>query len=168
MTRRLAALALLTALTLPSAAGAATTTDVLDVLGSRVDRAAQRSGLDVLVPSRIRTEFRRLYPGLTARRGEYALDLGAAPGCRGATACFVASFTAFQGGRTFGGRRVRLAKGRTGFFTPTACGASCASPQIQWRERGALYTIQAKVGTSRTERRRLVALANSAIRNGPR
>ena len=168
MPRRLAVLVLPAALALAAPAQGATTTDVLEVLGPRVQRAAQRSGLDVLVPSRIRTQFRRLYPGLRAGRGEYALELGAAPGCRGATACFVASFTAFEGGRTFGGRRVRLARGRTGFFTPTACGASCAAPQIQWRERGALYTIQAKVGTSRTERRRLVALANSAIKAGPR
>jgi hypothetical protein len=166
--RRLAVLALPAALALAPAAGAATTTDVLEVLGSRVDRAAERSGLDVLVPGRIRTEFGRVFPGVRARDGEYALDLGAAPRCRAATACFVASFTGSRRGRVSGSRRVRLARGRTGRFTPTSCGASCAAPQVQWRERGARYTIQARIAGPRSERRRLVALANAAIRGGPR
>jgi hypothetical protein len=63
---------------------------------------------------------------------------------------------------------VALSNGRTGWFTPTGCGASCSAPQIQWRERGKLYTIQARVGTQSTERRELIRLANSAIINGPR
>jgi hypothetical protein len=39
---------------------------------------------------------------------------------------------------------------------------------IQWRERHATFSIQARVGTKTTERRALIALANSAIRHGPR
>jgi hypothetical protein len=95
--------------------------------------------------------------------------VAAIPNCGGATACFIASFQAHRGGaRPFGARRVRLARGRTGRFTPLSCGASCAPPRIEWRERGATYSIQANVGTRRTERRILVRMANSAIRNGPR
>jgi len=41
--------------------------------------------------------------------------------------------------------------------------ASCSPPSIEWRERHALYSIQAKVA-----KRELVRMANSAIRNGPR
>jgi hypothetical protein len=63
---------------------------------------------------------------------------------------------------------VRLSNGRRGLFTPTRCGASCAPPQIQWRERGHTYTIQARVGTQATEKREIVRLANSAIISGPR
>jgi hypothetical protein len=43
------------------------------------------------------------------------------------------------------------------------CGASCSPPSIEWRERGATFSIQAKV-----RGRRLVEMANSAIRNGAR
>jgi hypothetical protein len=64
----------------------------------------------------------------------------------------------------FGRTAVRLANGRRGRFTPLSCGASCSPPQIQWRERGATYAIQADVGTPRT----LVRMANEAIRSGPR
>jgi hypothetical protein len=39
---------------------------------------------------------------------------------------------------------------------------------MQWRERGMVFTIQARVGTQSTERRELIRLANSAIINGPR
>ena len=68
-----------------------------------------------------------------------------------------------QGGRPSGGHRVALPRGRTGRFHPLSCGASCSPASIEWRERGALYSIQAKVA-----RRELVRMASSAIRNGPR
>ena len=56
-----------------------------------------------------------------------------------------------------------LPRGRNGRFHPLSCGASCSPASIEWRERGALYSIQAKVA-----RRELVRMASSAIRNGPR
>ena len=87
--------------------------------------------------------------------------------CHTATACFVAEFAARRGGTPGGDQAVRLARGRSGFFTPRSCGASCSPPSIEWRERGAVYRIQAKVAERRV-RRSLVRLANSAIRRGPR
>lgn len=152
----------------PSPARAAAVTNVPATFGARVDRARRASGVRVLLPGRIDTEFARLYPGGSWGPGRYALDLGAVRGCHQATACFVAAFMARRGGTVSGERRVTLARGRTGRFTPTHCGASCAAPEIQWRERGVRYTIQAKIGTERTERKRLIALANAAIRAGAR
>jgi hypothetical protein len=164
------AVALLAALLLASAALAAGThrVDVPGTLGKRVAKARSASGVRVLLPSRLRTEFRRLYPGGTWRRGHYALDLGAVRGCHQATACFVAAFLADRGARGMTGRRVDLARGRAGRFTPTSCGASCAAPQIQWRERGVRYTLQVKGFSRKRERAALVALADSAIRHGAR
>jgi len=49
-----------------------------------------------------------------------------------------------------------------------SCGASCSPPTIEWRERGATFSIQANVGTRKTQRRVFKRMANSAIRNGPR
>jgi len=68
-----------------------------------------------------------------------------------------------RGGRPSGRRTVRLARGRTGHYRPLSCGASCSPPSVEWRERHARYSVQAKVG-----KRELVRMANSAIRNGPR
>jgi hypothetical protein len=80
-----------------------------------------------------------------------------------ASACFIAEFRASRDGRPSGRRTVGLARGRTGHFHPVSCGASCSPASIEWRERGALYSIQAKVA-----KRELVRMADSAIRNGPR
>jgi hypothetical protein len=143
--------------------------DVPQVLHDQIARANDRAEVRVLLPGSLRTEFHRLYPGATVRSGFYDLNLGSVKHCREATACFVAAFLGERGKtKPFGPKRVPLARGRVGRFTPTSCGASCAAPQVQWREKGVLYTIQAKIGTEGTEKRRLVALANSAIRAGAR
>jgi hypothetical protein len=152
----------------PLAAASATSHDVPRLLRAQTRKAKERSGLRVLLPSRLTVEFERLYPDGTSADGRYSLGLGAVHRCNQATACFVAAFIGQRRGQPFGPKKVQLARGRVGRFTPLSCGASCAAPQIMWRERGALYTIQAKVGNERTERRELVALANSAIRHGAR
>ena len=175
MLRRLVTLvvqfAVLAALAAPVTALAAAThrTDVVQRLGSRLDTARATSGIAVLVPSHLDTEFKRLYPGGGASRGHYHLDLGAVRRCHEATACFVAAFLGDRRATVSTGRRVALARGHTGRFAPSACGASCSAPQVQWRQGGVLYTIQAtQGGTGGTDRARLVSLANQAIRAGAR
>jgi hypothetical protein len=156
-------------LALLAVAAALHTADVPATFGhKRIDRASQRSGLRVLLPSTIRTEFKQLYPEGSSSDSAYSLDLGAAPKCHGATACFVAAFFGQAGARVGPGKNVALARGRTGRFNPTSCGASCAAPQIAWKEHGAVYTIQARGATAKGEKKFLVGLANSAIRNGAR
>ena len=170
MLRRLSSIALLAALlvAVPAAAQTTTRVDVPAALERQIDRIAARHGHPVLLPSRMQVDVAQVHPsGGSTRRG-WDLELAAAPDCGGANACFVAAFTGDRGGEALGRTRVRLANGRRGWFTPTGCGASCSPPQIQWRERGFAYTIQARVGTEATERRELVRLANSAIINGPR
>lgn len=63
---------------------------------------------------------------------------------------------------------MRLANQITGYFKPLSCGASCSPPSIEWLSEGILYEIQADAGSRRTEKRRLITLADSAIKNGPR
>jgi hypothetical protein len=141
---------------------------VPDLLAAQVRRAKARGTVAVLLPDTIRSEHRRLYPGGRVRPSGHELELGAARDCRQATACFVAVFSAERAGRLEGGRRVRLRGGRSGRYTPGRCGASCSAPRIQWLRGDVLHTIQARVGTARTERAELVAMANSAIAAGPR
>ena len=152
----------------PAIAQTVARVDVPEALSAQVDRINDRTNHPVLLPSRLPSEQATLYPSGGRSRGGYDLELAAAADCGGANACFVATFTARRGGEALGRTRVRLSNGRRGWFTPTGCGASCSPPQIQWRERGYTYTIQARVGTEATERREIVRLANSAIINGPR
>jgi hypothetical protein len=123
-----------------------------------------KTEIAVLLPQTMPDLFGEYFPAASARRRSYDLDLGAAPGCGGATACFVAAFTGRKGGQPSGRRRVELARGRVGRFQPLSCVASCSPPSISWRERGNTYEIQAKV----ERRRQLIRMADSAIRHGAR
>jgi hypothetical protein len=127
-----------------------------------------KTTVPVLLPDRMPYDDVELFATGSGRKRSWELSLAAAPDCGGATACFVASFTAHRGGRPFGTRKVRLRGGRTGRFRPLSCGASCSPPSISWRQHRSVYEIQAKVGTKRTERPILVRMANQAIRAGRR
>jgi hypothetical protein len=144
------------------------TVNLPKVFAHALPRVKAHTSVPVLLPERFTSEFAHVFPSGDGTRREWSLELGAVRRCGGADACFVADFLGQRGGKPFGRKRVRLARGRTGWFTPLSCGASCAPPMIQWRERRATFSIQARVGTKSTERRALIALANSAIRHGPR
>ncbi|MDP9294886.1 MAG: hypothetical protein M3O90_10780 [Actinomycetota bacterium] len=170
MPRLVVPLLLIVVLLLPAGASAATTPsyDVLKLLERPLKAVKRGSDLDVLLPSRITADFRRLYSVGRGRPGRYEFEIDSARGCHGATACFVAAFTARRGARPSATHEVTLAEGRTGFYRPMRCGASCAAPSLEWLEDDVLHTIEAKIGTKSTDRKILIRLANSAIRNGPR
>ena len=64
--------------------------------------------------------------------------------------------------------RSELAGGRTGYFKPLTCGASCSPPVIEWMEDDVLYWIQAHAGTRKQEKKRLRRMANSRLPHGAR
>jgi hypothetical protein len=142
--------------------------DLNALFAASLPKVHAKTRVAVLLPDTLPTEIDPLYPDAFATRRGYELDLGGVPDCGGANACFEAEFTGSKGGKPFGMKRVALARGRDGRFKPLTCGASCSPPSISWSERGATYTIQANVGTQKTQRRILVKLANQAIRRGPR
>jgi hypothetical protein len=151
-----------------TAALAAPTVDVPELFEAELDRIGPKTAVPILLPQSMPDEFDEYHPTGFGRQRSWGLQLGAAEGCGGATACFIASFEGRKGGTPFGQRRVKLARGRVGRFKPMSCGASCSPPSISWKERGATYSIQAKVATEQTEVRVFKRMANSAIRNGPR
>ena len=110
----------------------------------------------------------RLFGRGHASAGSYSLNLDVGARCHGAGACYVAFFIGQKGQTLAGGRKVRLAHSLEGRFRPRSCGASCAPPQVMWVQRGVLYTIQDRVPNDRQAKAVLTALANSAIRGGPR
>jgi hypothetical protein len=151
-----------------TAAVAAPTVDLPDLFAGELDRIGPKTDVPILLPQTMPDEFDDYFPSGFGRERRWGLQLGAAAGCGGANACFIASFSGREGGKPFGQRTVKLARGRVGRFKPLSCGASCSPPSIEWKERGATYSIQAKVATDATALRLFKRMANSAIRNGPR
>jgi hypothetical protein len=141
-------------------------------LGRVLDRTRSATSLAILLPSRLALDYDgRVYASGGGDRRSYDLSLAGAPGCGGAGACFLASFTARRGSAVDFRRKVGLRGGRTGYYKPLSCGGSSSPPIIQWRGRGNVYSIQAKVLASGGEagaRRAMVAAANSAIGAGRR
>ena len=167
---RLSLLTLLAVLLAPAAAASAATYiyDVPELVERPLKAVKKNAKIDVLLPTRLTSEHRRLYSQGSGRARSYRFDIGAVKGCGTATACFVASFRARRGAKPTNTRKVQLRGGRRGYYRPLKCGASCAAPSLQWVQDDVLYTIEAKLGTKKTERRRLIRLANSAIGTGPR
>jgi hypothetical protein len=160
--RRIGLLSLLLALVIAPAASARTV-DIPNLFATQLQRAHAQTQVPILLPTTFRSDFRRHFPEGRARPNAWRFDIGAVRDCDGAGACFVAEFRGVHGRSPSAPRTLRLTRGRTGYYRPSKCGASCAPPVLQWRERHALYTIEAK-----TTRHELVRMANSAIRNGPR
>lgn len=150
------------------AAAATHPVDLPKLFARTLPTVEARTSVPILLPQRFPSDYEALFPSGSGHRRAWSLGLGAVRHCGGADACFVADFEGRRGGRPFGQQRVRLARGRTGWFKPLSCGASCSPPSIAWRERGSTFSIQANVATQRTDRRALIGMANSAIRHGPR
>jgi hypothetical protein len=102
------------------------------------------------------------------RRTHWAFEFAYDPNCGGATACFLGEVTGQRGATPAFRKRVTLRGGRTGYYKPLSCGASCSPPEIQWVERKVLYSIQWNETSSGGSRRTMISLANSAIAAGPR
>ena len=130
--------------------------------------ARDKTDVPILLPQKYRTDAKKLVPSGSFARKRYTFSLSAIRGCGGATACFIADFSAKRGAHPHYQRKVSLTGGRTGYFKPLTCGASCSPPAIEWVEDNVLYWIQAHAGNKRQERKRLVGMANSAITHGAR
>lgn len=141
------------------------------VLAGEIAKVAKRTDVAVRVPASIDLDFDgAIFGSGSATKRSYALGLDATEDCGGANACFLASFTGERGGSYAFTRKVKLARGITGRYKPLSCGASCAPATVEWKQGGALYTIQAKVGAAgaTAQRAALVRAANSAISASPR
>ena len=168
MTRFLLLCALAALLAPASASAAAFVYDVPELVAKPLIAVKKGTEIPVLLPSRMTTEFKKLYSAGKGRATRYEFEIGAVRNCHSATACFVASFRARRGAKPSNPRKVTLRGGRRGYFRPLSCGASCAAPSLEWVQDGVLYTIEGKFGTKQTERRVLTRLANSALGRGAR
>jgi hypothetical protein len=158
----------LAALFLLPATASAKTIDLPDVFQDVLPKVKAKTDVPILLPQSYRSDSEKNVPTGVGHKRSYTLSIGAVENCGGATACFIADFAAKRGAKPSFTRKVRLRGGRTGYFKPLTCGASCSPPMLEWRKGGILYWIQAHAGTAGQEKRRLVKLANSALFHGPR
>ncbi|RKQ91419.1 hypothetical protein C8N24_1241 [Solirubrobacter pauli] len=133
------------------------------LLTPTVAEVKQKTTIPVLLPSTFQHKGRLFANGI-GDPSMYRIQLTSTKDCQ-ANYCSVAWFTAEAGIQLRGGKAITLAKGRKGRYWPMSCGASCAPARISWREQetGIVYGIES--GKSRS---RLVTLAKSAIKRGPR
>jgi hypothetical protein len=156
------------ALLLVPASAPAKTLDLPDLFASQLPKVKAKTTVPILLPQRYSSDSSTNFPSAGGRKRSYTFSIGAVKHCGGATACFIADFSARKGAKPTFTKTVELAHGRTGHFKPLTCGASCSPPMLEWRQGGVLYWIQAHAGTAKQEKKRLVRMANSAIRHGAR
>ena len=145
--------------------------DVERVLRDEVRRVAPRTDVPIRLPARMNLDYGRSAWGDGDATGRgYSFTIATIRDCGNASACFLAQFTGEEGGSFAFRRRVDLARGIVGRYKPLTCGASCSPPTVEWRQRGHLYRIQAKLGVAgrARQRRAMVRAANSAILSRPR
>ncbi len=137
--------------------------DVRAVAATQITAIAAEAGPPVVVPGRLPVDASGRIVASGGSRGArgYAIVLGA-PGCNGADACSVATFSADRRATAAGPVRVALVRGVEGRFTPMSCGASCTRPAIAFRLGGVAYTLEV-VPIGPGHRAQLVRLANQAI-----
>ena len=172
MPRRLVLLVALiaaAAVAVPAFAASEGNVDVPAKFKKRIPKVKAKSGLEVRLPDSIHVFVspKKTFAESSSTRKSYSLDLVAAKPCHGATACFLAGFSAVRGGTPAYKRTVSLTRGITGYYKPITCGASCSPATIQWKEGKVLYEIQNK-GATKPQKAGMVKLANSAIRAGRR
>jgi hypothetical protein len=169
LVRTLAACVAATALAGPAVAGDAAIVEPPKIFEKKLEKVRTDSGLDVYLPGKLRvyTKASRAKGTATATSGSYDLQLGIGR-CNGANVCTLASFYGIRGEKPAYTTKVSLFGGRTGYFKPITCGASCSPAAIQWLEGDVLYEIANKGVTQHKEKATLVKLADSAITAGPR
>jgi hypothetical protein len=125
----------------------------------------QKTKIRILLPNYVPESDgqNRLYAILeTATKNKYEILLGFSPDCQGGTACrlgFVAGEAVTSTTPPLSGKPVPLAKGMTGYFEDSRCGANCSDATLTWRQRGIQYTVGIKAG----DRTSLIKMANSVI-----
>jgi hypothetical protein len=142
--------------------------DLLKVFSSRLPKVEAATTAPVLLPRMLPLGGRyKLYASGSATRSSYVLSLAGAPDCRGANACFVATFEGRRGGKLPGRPNVRLASGDPAIFRLFSCGGSCSPSSFWFTHRGVLSMWQVK-DLPKGERTILIRMANQAIAAGPR
>ena len=151
-----------------TAAFAAPTVDLPKLFDGELARIGPKTSVPILLPQTMPDEFDEYFPTGFGRERRWGLQLGAAKGCGGATACFIASFSGRKGGKPFGERRVKLARGRVGRFQPPRAAGPAPRPRSSGGSAERPTPSRPRWRPRRPRLRVFKRMANSAIRRGPR
>jgi hypothetical protein len=134
-----------------------------------LEQIQSKTRIPILLPSRLPSRIRerdiKLADG-EVRKDGYFISLYFSE--LGSNATYAAGF----GGSTSvvrdlpNMRRLKLAGGRVGMFSPVSCGGSCAPANLWWEQNGVQYQIQIKLPPTLTEEeqeRILVEAADSTV-----
>lgn len=130
---------------------------------------AVRTAVPVLLPPTLpwRGSVPKLYLTGQATTPRWRISVAAAPGCRNATACFVASFEGVRARTLPKTPNLRLPGGQPAVYTPIRCGASCGPATLAFVHRGVVVTWRLKE-PPRGGSQALARLAAAAIAAGSR
>jgi hypothetical protein len=142
--------------------------DLLRAFGAQLPKVKRTTTVLVLLPRSLPLGGNyKVYASFGAARGYWELSLAGAPHCRGANACFVASFEGKRGAKLPGRANLRLAGGDPAVYHAFSCGASCSPTSFWFTHDGVLYGWQVK-DLPKAPQATLARLAAEAIAAGPR
>jgi hypothetical protein len=141
----------------------------LQAVRSVLPKVKSQTKVAILLPARLATAGRppKLYATGAGAGATWDLELGGAPNCGGANACFIASFEGKRGGTLPRRSNLRLANDDPAVYHPISCGASCAPATLWFVHEGVLYTWQLK-DAPKNAKTMLKKAAEAAIAAGPR
>lgn len=149
---------------------------LLDIFVSVLAEVKAGTSIPVLLPTELPGPFSGAKNAIVEKvsADEYAVDLYYELGA--GQAGFAASFSAtnnagYSPQELPNVRKVKLAGGAAGYFSPVSCGGSCAPANIWWERGAVLYQIQLKLPSVLSEKRQqriITVVAGSAILAGPR
>lgn len=165
----LVALTTAAALAVPAAGSSTGSADLLKAFAGQLPAVKSKTTVPVLLPRSLPFADRvpRLYGTGFGSRNAWSLVLAGAADCRGANACFLASFEDKRGGKLPGRANLRLAGGQPALYKGITCGGSCSPATLWFTYRGVLYTWQHK-DPPRNTKAVLARLAAQAISAGTR
>ncbi|HZI17896.1 MAG TPA: hypothetical protein VEY09_04805 [Pyrinomonadaceae bacterium] len=156
----------------PARPAASTTPLPAPEFRAELAKVKRQTRVRVLLPDALPDALDRpLYVTASGIADSYGFSLALTRRCGGAGACTVGNFEGSRGGTVAEElEAVQLANGITGRYKPLTCGASCSAPSVEWQDYPFFYSIQLKLnyGDEARDKAALIALANSAIKAGPR
>ena len=165
-TRTIQVFVLLLSLIAIIAQGSAQKRSDAEVLAAVVPELRGKTRVPLKLPTYLGDEQSEEYPLYAiveeATASRYFVQIAFSPDCSGGTACRWGGTTGKKIGprtRRPAGKPVKLARGITGYFVDSTCGANCSDSVLTWDQAGYRYTVESKAAAQDFLRQ----VANSAI-----
>src|SRR3954447_10465752 len=168
--KRLALLAVAAAVAVaPASAAGPYQVDLVKAFKPKLAAVKAKTTVPVLYPPKLALlDPLKSYVTAFGTKNQFGFEIDAAPGCHGANACFVATFTGQRGGKLPFKANARLAGGDPAAFHGYSCGGSCSPDSFYFTHKGVLYEFQVKDFPQKSPKADFVRMANLAIAAGPR